>query len=380
MDKVCGLDVHKDSVFACILDEGGKKILEERYGTLTPDLDKLRDVLVSHSVGYVAMESTSIYWMPVMRILEPDFDVQLVNPYLIKQLPGRKTDVKDAHWIAQCLQKDMLRGSYVPNEDLQQMRQYSRRYSYLSKNIVRVEQRIDNHYQRCNIRISNYVSNQGQNVSIRKVTKAIIGGERNPEKLCRLVHGRIKNKHGKEVITASLTGVITGVDVEMLRQCMEELELLEKQQSQCVKLLEELAHKYYAREISLLCTIPGIKKLSAMCILAELGGDMNAFYSAAMLVGWAGLRPRNDESAGKIHSRKTLHGNKYLRKMLIQVSWSAALSNKSFLGKKYRQLAQRMKSQKALLAIARKLLVIIFNVLSKKQPFDPVRNMQTIKV
>jgi len=146
MDKVCGLDVHKDSVFACILDEGGKKILEERYGTLTPDLDKLRDVLVAHSVGRAAMESTSIYWMPVMRILEPDFDVQLVNPYLIKQLPGRKTDVKDAHWIAQCLQKDMLRGSYVPNEDLQQMRQYSRRYSYLSKNIVRVEQRIDNHY------------------------------------------------------------------------------------------------------------------------------------------------------------------------------------------------------------------------------------------
>jgi len=380
MDKVCGLDVHKDSVFACILDEGGKKILEERYGTLTPDLDKLRDVLVAHSVGRAAMESTSIYWMPVMRILEPDFDVQLVNPYLIKQLPGRKTDVKDAHWIAQCLQKDMLRGSYVPNEDLQQMRQYSRRYSYLSKNIVRVEQRIDNHYQRCNIRISNYVSNQGQNVSIRKVTKAIIGGERNPEKLCRLVHGRIKNKHGKEVITASLTGMITGVDVEMLRQCIEELELLEKQQSKCMNLLEELAQKYYAREISLLCTIPGIKKLSAMCILAELGGDLTAFFSAALLVGWAGLRPRNEESAGKIRSRKTLHGNKYLRKMLVQVAWSAALSNKSFLGKKYQQLSKRMKPQKALLAIARKLLVIIFNVLSKKQPFDPVKNMQTVKV
>ena len=119
----------------------------------------------------------------MVRILEPDFEIKLVNPYLIKQLPGCKTDactlrstrVKDAHWIAQCLQKDMLRGSYVPGEDLQQMRQYSRRYSYLSKNIVRVEQRIDNHYQRCNIRISNYVSNQGQNVSIRKVTKAIIG-------------------------------------------------------------------------------------------------------------------------------------------------------------------------------------------------------------
>ena len=378
MDKVCGLDVHKDSVFACILDEKGEKIFEERYGTLTPDLIALRDELVAHGAGRVAMESTSIYWMPIWRVLEPDFELTLVNPYLIKQLPGRKSDVKDAHWIAQCLQKELLRGSYVPCEPLQQMRQFSRRYLYLVKQIVRVEQRIDNHMQRCNIRFSNYVSNQGKNVSIRKVIKSIIHDkERNPEKLCRLVHGRIKNRHGKDVITDSLTGVISDTDVEMLKQCMEEMELLEKQQSQCIELLEELACKYYAREISLLCTIPGIKTLSAILILSELGGDLTAFYSAAMLVGWAGLRPRNDESAGKIRSRKTLHGNKYLRRILVQVAWAAARSNKSFLGKKYRQLCQRMKEQKALLAIARKMLVIIFNVLSKKQPFDFKRNMQT---
>jgi len=380
MEKVCGLDVHKDSVFACILDEKGEKILEKRYGTLTPDLEKLRDALVEHGAGRVAMESTSIYWMPIWRVLAPDFVLTLVNPYLIKQLPGRKTDVKDAYWIAQCLQKEMLRGSYVPCEELQQMRQYSRRYMYLSKQIVRIEQRMDNHLQRCNIRFSNYVSNQGKNVSIRKVISSIINkGERDPEKLCRLVHGRIKNKHGKDVITASLSGVISDTDVEMFRQCKEELELMEKQQSQCIKLLEELANKYYAKEISLLCTIPGIKTLSAMCILAEVGGDMKAFFSAAMLIGWAGLRPRNEESAGKIRSRKTLHGNKYLRRILVEVAWSVSRSNKSFLGKKYNQLAKRMKHQKALLAIARKLLVIVFNVLSKKQPFDWNRNMQAFK-
>jgi transposase len=376
MEKVCGLDVHKDSVFACILDEKGEKILEARYGTLTPELDKLRNALVEHGVGRVAMESTSIYWMSIWRVLVSDFSLILVNPYLIKQLPGRKSDVKDAHWIAQCLQKEMLKGSYVPDEDLQQMRQYSRRYRYLTKRIVCVEQRLDNHLQRCNIRFSNYVSNQGSNVSMRKVIRAIIEGERDPVKLCRMIHGRTKNKHGQGIITDSLTGVIHEVDVEMLRQCMEELELLEKQQSRCVKLLEEPANKFYAGEISLLCTIPGIKTLSSICILAELGGDMNAFFSASMLVGWAGLRPRNDESAGKIRSRKTLHRNKYLRQMLIEVSWAAARSNKSFPGKKYRQLSQRMKAQKALLAITRKLLVIIFNVLSKKQPFDLNRNMQ----
>ena len=144
MEKACGLDVHKDSVFACILDEKGEKILEKRYGTWTPELDQLREALLEHGVGRVAMESTSIYWMPIWRVLDTDFELTLVNPYLTKQLPGRKTDVKDAHWLAQCLQKEMLRGSYVPTEELQEMRQYSRRYMYLSKQLVRVEQWIDN--------------------------------------------------------------------------------------------------------------------------------------------------------------------------------------------------------------------------------------------
>ena len=375
MDKTCGLDVHKDSVFACILDEKGEKILEKRFGTLTPELDKLRDTLVEQCVGRVAMESTSIYWMPIWRILSSDFKLTLTNPYIIKQLPGRKSDVKDAQWIAQCLQKELLKDSYVPSEEQQQMRQYARRYHYLVKQIVRAEQRMDNHLQRCNIRFSNYVSNQGSNVSMRKVIKAIIDNERDPEKLCKKVHGRIKNKHGAETITSALTGVLTDTDVEMLRQCIEELELMEKQQSQCINLLEELANKHYAKEISLLCTIPSIKKLSAMCILSEIGGDMKSFFTASMLVGWAGLRPRNEESAGKIRSRKTLHGNKYLRKILIEVAWSAGRSKKSFLGKKYRQLSGRMKSQKALVAISRKLLVIIYNVLKTKQPFDYSRNM-----
>jgi len=380
MDKVCGLDVHKDSIFACILDEKGEKILEARYGTLTPDLDRLRDDLVKHGTGRVALESTSIYWIPVWRVLESDFDMKLVNPHFIKQLPGRKSDVKDAHWIAQCLQKDLIKGSFVPAAECQQMRQYSRRYRYLSKQMVRVEQQIDNLLQRCNIRFSNYVSCQGHNVSLRKVVDKIIQGERDAVKLVSLVHGRILNRHGRETIQASLTGVINATDVEILSQCMDELALLEKQQSQCIKLLEESASKHYAEEITLLCTIPGIQTLSAMLILAEIGTDMEVFSSASMLVGWAGLRPRNEESAGKIRSRKVLHGNKYLRQILIEASWAAGRSNKSFLGKKYRELSGRMKAQKAIMAITRKLLVIIYNVLSKKQPFDYKKNRLPIAI
>jgi transposase len=374
MDKVCGLDIHKDSVFACVLDENGEKILEERFGTLTPELDRLRDKLVELRAGRVAMESTSIYWIPVWHVLESDFELKLVNPYFIRQLPGRKTDVKDAHWIAVTLQKDLIKGSYVPDSDLQQMRQYGRRYRYLSKRIVQVEQRMDMHLQRCNIRLSNYMSDVGSQ-SMRKVIKSLVKGERNPGKLCTLVHGRTKNKHGSQVITDALTGVVYPVDVAMLKQCMEELELLEDQQQSCISSLEELAQIHFAREIPLLCTIPGIQKLSAICILAETGGDMKAFFTASSLVGWAGMRPRNEESAGKIKSRKTMHGNKYLRLMLVEAAWAACRTNKGFLGNKYQQLSKRMKSQKALMAIARKLLVVIWNVLSKKEPFDAKRNM-----
>lgn len=379
MEKACGLDVHKDSVFACVLDEEGNKILEKRYGTLTPDLTALRDTLIESGCGRIAMESTSIYWMPIWHVLESDFSLKLANPYFIKQLPGRKSDVKDAQWIAECLQKDLIKGSFVPEGILQKMRQLDRQCYRLTKSRVRLEQQMDNQLQRCNIRLSNYVSNQGNNVSLRKVIGALIQGERDPCKLVGLVHGRTKNKHGHQVITDSLDGVLDQTDIEMLRQCMEQLDLLEKQQAACLNHLEELAGKYYAREISLLCTIPGIQKYSAMCILSEIGIDMDAFGKASHLVGWAGLRPRNDESAGKIQSRKTLHGNKYLRKALIQVSWVASRSNKTFLGKKHKQLAKRMKSQKALLAIARKMLVIIFNVLQTGRPFDANRNLQAMK-
>ena len=376
MDKACGLDVHKDSVFACILDEQGKKIFEKRYGTLTPELDKMRNTLVEKGCGRVAMESTSIYWMPIWHVLESDFELTLANPYFIKQLPGRKSDVKDAQWIAECLQKNLIKSSFVVDDVLRQMRQYARQHRRLTKNRVRLEQQLDNQLQRCNIRFSNYVSNQGSNVSMRKVIKAIIAGEREPVKLCRHVHGRTQNKHGKQVITDSLDGVIQQVDVQMLIQCMDQIDLIEKQQATCLNHLEELANEHFAKEISLLCTIPGIKTLSALFILAEIGNDMSAFPNANSLVGWAGLRPRNDESAGKIHSRKTLHGNKYLRQILVEISWSAARSQKSFLVKKYTVLAKRMKSQKALIAITRKILVIIYNVLKTKQPFDLEKNMQ----
>jgi hypothetical protein len=157
---------------------------------------------------------------------------------------------------------------------------------------------------------------------------------------------------------------------------MEQTELLEKQQARCLTRLEELSGEYYAREIPLPSTVPGIHKFSALCILCETGNDMDAFGKASHPAGWAGLLPRNDESAGKIQSRKTMHGNKYLRQIPVEISRVASRSSRTFLGRKHGVLSRRMKSQKALLATTRKILVIIFNVLQTGKPFEPKRNLQ----
>ena len=370
MDRVCGLDVHKDSIFMCILTERGEKI-EEEFGTLTPELDRLRDLLVNYNVSKVAMESTSIYWIPIWRVLESDFDVKLVNPYFIRQLPGRKTDIKDAQWIATVLQKELIKGSYVPDAKIQELRQYSRRIFNLNRIKQRAEVSIDLTLQRSNIRLSNYVSDIGSK-SMRKVVVALISGETDTEKLLLLVHKRIRNKHTDETIRASLIGVISSTDRDMLRMDMEEIVLFESQIEECKEKMSAICKEHYSEDIQLLKTIPGIKEQSAMSIIAEIGVDMKSFLKASALVGWAGLRPRNDESAGKIKGRKTLHGNKYLRVMLVQCAWGASRTFDSRFYTRYNKLKKRMNHNKALVANARKLLVVIWNVLSNKQYYTPL--------
>ena len=370
MRTVCGLDVHKDSVFMCILDSKGEKI-EEKFSTLTPDLDRMRDIMVEHGVQEVAMESTSIYWMPVWNILESDFSLKLVNPLFIKQLPGRKTDVKDAHWIATVLQKELIRGSYVPEHAIQELRLIERRQADLRKKGVRVLQRIDEALQRCNIRLSNYVSDV-ESKSMQKVIAAIICGERDGIKLARLVHGRTRNKYGMKVLVDSLTGCITPSVVFALAQLKEELEMIRKHEEACLKEMARLCMELYAAEVELLDTIPGVAKQSAMTIIAELGVDLKMFATAAALVGWLGLRPRNEESAGKIKSKKTMHGNKYLRVILVQCAWAAIREKGSRFKNKYNMLRKRMSPQKALIAIARKLVLVIWNVLTKKEVYNPL--------
>lgn len=368
MNIGCGLDVHKSSIFACVFKGNGEKEVQE-FGTLTPELDRLRDWLVKESVGQVAMESTSIYWKPIWRILSSDFHMVLVNPYYIKQLPGRKTDVKDAEWIATALVKDLLKESFVPDELQSSMRKYERMLFCLSREIVRVESLLDNELQECNIRLSNYVSDVGGK-SYRAVVRELIQGEVRADVLLKKIHKRTVNKHGADTLTAALSGFVTEVNRDMMRIYFERIQQLESHREECRKKLEELSQAHYGSQKELLETIPGISAQSAGQLLAEIGCDLKTFLTAAALVGWAGLRPRNDMSAGKIKGRRITHGNRFVRIILVQCAWAAVRTIGSRFNLKYNILIKRMPKQKALIAIARKLLVIIWNVLKKGETYQ----------
>ena len=372
MRNVCGLDVHKDNVFVCIDKENGEKI-QFKTGILTKELDALRDTLVANDVTEIAMESTSVYWMPIWRILENDFKLYLVNPYAIKQLPGRKSDIKDAEWIVTCLRKELIRGSYVPSSEIQQLRQYNRRIFDINKQSVYIQNKIDAALQRCNIRIGNYISNVRAK-SYCEIVDMLSEGKTSPELLIVKVHKRTINKWGRETILAALEGVVNKTDCRILKQLKEELDMLRRHKVECLVMLRDICMENYKEQILDIQTIPGIGEQGAMQIIAETGVDMKAFMTAAMLVGWAGLKPRNDESNGKFKSRSTTHGNKYLRKILIECAWGASRTQGCFFNKfSYHQTMVRKKNrQKVQVAIARKILVVIWNILEKGVVYSDV--------
>ena len=358
----------------CILGDEGI-VYQNKFGVLTPELEQMAGEMHRHKVQEVAMESTSIYWLPVWRVLDPYFDLKLVNPYFIKQLPGRKSDAKDAEWIATCLFKGLIRGSYVPGELIQQLRQYNRRVYDLTGDIARKLTKLDNALQRCNIRISNYVS-RTDSKSYTKVVEMISQGVTDPEQLTEAIHGRTVNKWGREAIKASLTGVVGPVDSDIIRQLREEIALSQRNKDECLSKMEALCRKFFPEQLDNLLTIPGVKLQSATAIIAEVGSDMSSFEDAPHLVSWCGLRPRNEESAGKILYRKITHGNKYIRKTLVECAWAASKTQGCFFNRfSYHQVMVRRKSKmKVIVAVARKILSAVWFVLHEGVPYRDFSN------
>lgn len=365
MKVVCGLDVHKDSVFCCILCANGEKI-QHKFGVLTEELVTLRDLMVSEGVEECAMESTSIYWIPIWRVLEGSVKLHLVNPYFIKQLPGKKSDVNDAEWIATCLSKELIASSFVPDDKIQRLRQYDRRIFDLNVSISRNLVKLDQCIQRCNIRISNYISTTDSK-GYRSIVKLISQGVTDAEVLVKELHGRTINRHGRETLVKALTGVVRETDIDIINQLVEEIELQQRHKDEAQKKMTALCMEWFPQEVENLQTIPGVKERSATSIIAEIGTDMTHFQTPKKLVSWVGLRPRNEESAGKIKARGITHGNRFVRKTMIECSWGAARMKDSFFAEfSYRQCVERRKNKmKVQVAIARKILVAVWYVLSQ---------------
>jgi transposase len=370
MHKTSGLDVHKDTVF-CGVYNGNTHNEVKEYPTLTNSIKSMGEYLKSEGVERIAIESTGIYWIPVWNILEDmGFELILVNPYLIKQMPGRKSDVKDAQWIATLLHKGLIRGSLIPCKEIRELRVYSRKYIKLQQRQTTVLQELERNLEICGVRITSFVSNISAK-SVINIIRQIINGETDPEVLIDWIHGRIVNKHKKEIIIESLRGFITPQHRFQLELCLEEYELLVKQSDNCLSKMQELCNLNYENEVRLLMTIPGISHISAMIVIAETGADMKAFENSGKFTGWTGLRPRNDESAGKYKSTATTKGNRYLRAFLVQIAWAASRTKGSYFKEKFTRLSLRKNRKKALIAIARKIGVLIWNVLYYQESYNP---------
>lgn len=370
---VAGLDVHKDSIYLCIMGHDEAIIFEKTYGVLTPELRQMCNDMVDRGVTEAAMESTAVYWVPVWNELCESIELKLVNPYFIKQLPGRKSDIRDAQWIAECLLKNLIKGSFVPEPIVQDMRKLNRRIMDLNEDMTYNCNKLDAAMQRCGFRLSNYVSTT-KSKSYQSVLKAIINGVIDPEELVKLVHGRTVNKHGRQTIKAAVSGLFSKTDITIFRQTKVVIDMIEGQLEECQKELTALCEGHFPEEYKRLQTIPGVKERAATAIIAETGVDMKMFATAANLVGWCGLKPRNDVSNGRYKSRKVTHGNKYLRQTLIEISWTASRTRNCFFSNfSYTQTVVKKKSKmKIQVAIARKILVAVWHMLTKKEDFIDV--------
>jgi transposase len=367
--RCAGLDVHKDTVVACVrrIDEQGKAHEEVRtFGTMTGSLLALADWLANEGVTHVAMESTGVYWKPVYHVLEGQFQLLLVNAQHIKQVPGRKTDVKDCAWIAQLLQHGLLKGSLVPPPFQRELRDLTRQRSQLIAESARVTQRIQKVLEDANIKLAS-VATDVMGMSGRDMLRALIAGQTDAKELAKLARGRLKQKI--PALQKALVGRVTDHHRFMLRMHLEHYEQLETLIGEFgERITEQLAP--FAEQVELLKTIPGIQDRTAQVLLAEIGPDLTPFRTAAHLASWAGVCPGNNESAGKRRSGRTRKGNQWLRSALIQMAWAASRTKDTYLAAHFHRLSVRRGAKRAAVAVSHSLLVIVYNVLTRRTPYQ----------
>lgn len=360
----CGLDVHKKTVVACVVTPEGKEICT--FSTMTEDLISMVDWIKGKGCTHVAMESTGPFWKPLFNLLElENIQTLVVNAKHMKNVPGRKTDVKDAEWIAGLLRHGLLQGSYIPDRDQRELRELIRYRRSLIDERAREVNRVQKVLEGANIKLSS-VASDVLGKSGRAMLEAMISGEEDPEILSELAQRRLKSK--KPELQRALNGLIGHHQRLMLKTQLRHIDYLA---DEIKKLDEEIKQRMlpFDEDLELLDTIPGVGRRTAEQILAEIGTDMNQFPSAAHMCSWAGLSPGNNESAGKRKSGRTRKGNKKLRSALVEAAKAAGRTKNTYLSSQYHRLSARRGANRAAVAVAHSILTIAYYIIKRKQPY-----------
>ena len=371
-ERCCGLDVHKKNVTACVLiaRTGQRPVKQVRtFDTMTADLLQLRDWLEAERVTHVAMESTGVYWKPVWNVLEDAFTLLLVNPAHMKALPGRKTDVKDAEWIADLLQHGLLRGSFVPKREERELRELTRYRSSLTRDRSAQVNRLQKTLEGANIKLGSVVSDI-TGVSARAILVALLEGQTDTAELANLAVGQLRKK--QDLLERALHGSLHAHQRFMIAM---HLTMIDSLDAQIAQLSEEIAARLapFQSKLDALDTTPGIGQWTAQVIVAEIGTEMNRFPSAAHLSSWGGMCPGQHESAGKRYSGHTRKGNPWLKVALTEAAYAAGRGKDTYLSETYHRLIARRGKKKAAVAVGRMILEICYHILTTGELYDDTR-------
>jgi len=356
-----GLDVHKDSVYACVRrigPGGGVRETVRVFGTMTPDLLRLADWLAAEGATHVAMESTGVYWKPVYYVLGEQFELVLANAQQLKRVPGRKTDTQDCAWIAKLMQHGLIAASFVPPEPQRDLRELCRQRVQLSRQKAAVSNRVQKVLEDANLKLGS-VASDVLGKSGRAMLRAIIAGETDPATLAELALGRLRKQLPR--LRPALTGRVTEHHRFVLKLFLDEVEVVEE----WVRRLEErieVVLSPFAEAVRRWTTIPGVDRRTAQAVAAEIGTDMSRFPTEGHLSAWAGMCPGNDESAGRRRSGKTPKGSPWLKRALVQAAWAASHTKDTYLSAFYRRLAARRGRKRALVGLGHAILGIMYHM------------------
>jgi transposase len=367
-ERVAGLDVHRDSVTVCIRVPGSRRravVSKDRFGTTTRELQRMRVWLEVAEVSLVAMEATGVYWRPVFYALEDEFTVWLCNAHHVKNVPGRKTDVSDAEWLADVAAHGMVRPSFVPSRPIRELRELTRfRKTQIDVRAAEI-QRLEKVLQDAGIKLTS-VASKVLTQSGRAMVEALIIGERDGTRLAELAKGKMRPKIPE--LTEALNGHFRVHHAVVARRILDHIDFLD---ASIATLSEQVAERMqpFAAVVQLLSAVPGLDRISIEVIVAETGADMSRFPTPGQLASWAGVCPGNRESAGKRRRAPTTHGNVWLRRTLIEAARAAARAKRSYFSVQYQQIVRRRGPNKAAIAVAHSLLDVIWHLLSTGETF-----------